>query len=389
MFQGDLDGAEVDMTEALDLFRRVGDHRGEAWAVQNLATIAFFRGDPDLADARLGEAADMFRELDDWGGLNWTFAVLAWVRFMQGRLSDAEVLAREQLPESEATGNRWVSGILDMLLGSTNLWSGRATAAVEYARKAVSQFHALGDPWGEGQARAVLVRSLAVSGRLDEALNVVEPDLEGASTVEGRELRALVRAQVLVHSGSADALAAALHASRPDDRWTLSNEYRMVLAAALVQDGRTEEAIAELEVARTAVAENAGPGAANNAALAIAYAVAGRTTEARKAADAGVSRGTYLDQQLCAIAGALARVQAREPDVVEAFEAAIARVDATEARLDQAVVRIARAHAFAALDHPDAELARRNADTHLAILELNMPGWERAFARAVRIRGDA
>jgi tetratricopeptide (TPR) repeat protein len=385
MFQGDLDSAEVDMTEALGLFRRVGDHRGEAWAVQNLATIAFFRGDPDLADTRLAEAAEMFRALDDWGGLNWTFAVLAWVRFMQGRLDDAEALAREQLPESEATGNRWVSGILDMLLGSVSLWSGRAAAAVEYARKAVGQFHALGDPWGENQARTILVRALAIAGRVDEALATVDAALDGTRvTPEGRTIGSLVRAQVLVHCGNPDALAAALHASKPDERWTLSHEYRMVLAAALTQAGRTDEAIAELEDARVEVSENAGPGSANNAALAIAYAVARRTTEARKAADAGIGRGTYLDQHLCAIAGALARVQAREPDAVEAIDAAIVSIDATEARIDQAGARVLRAHALAALGHPDAGAARRDADVRLAGLELEMPGWERAFALALR-----
>jgi hypothetical protein len=115
----------------------------------------------------------------------------------------------------------------------------------------------------------------------------------------------------------------------------------------------------------------------------MAYAVAGRTTDARKAADAGAGRGTYLDQHLCAVAGALARVQAREPDAVEAFDEAMARIDATEARLDQVGIRIARAHALAALSHPDAAAARRDADVRLAALELEMPGWERAFARAV------
>ena len=355
MFQGDLDSAEVDMTQALELFRRVGDRRGEAWAVQNLATIAFFRGDPDLADRRLAAAADMFRELDDWGGLNWTFAVLAWVRFMQGRLEDAEILAHEQLPESEATGNRWVSGILDMLLGSISLWSGRAGEAVDYSRKAVAQFHGLGDPWGENQARSILVRALAVTGRVDEALTTVDAALDGPrQTVEGRKISALVRAQVLVHCGDADALAAALHASRPDDRWTLSHEYRMVLSTALVQAGRTGEAIAELEDARTTIAEDAGPGSANNAALAMAYAVAGHTAEARKAADNGIGRGTYLDQHLCAVAGAFARLQDREPDAIDEFDAAVARIDRTEARLDQAGVRVARAHALEALGHPDA-----------------------------------
>src|SRR5581483_11812881 len=136
-----------------------------------------------------------------------------------------------------------------------------------------------------------------VAGRLDEALGAIEHDFDGSLMLDAAKLSSLVRAQVLVHSGAADALAAALHVSRPDDRFTLSHEFRMVLALALVQHGRTDEAIGELEDARVDLAENAGPGSANNAALAVAYAVAGRTDDARKAAEAGFGRGTYLDQQ--------------------------------------------------------------------------------------------
>ena len=56
----------------------------------------------------------------------------------------------------------------------------------------------------------------------------------------------------------------------------------------------------------------------------------------------------------------------------------MAQIDATEARLDQAIVRVARAHGLAAVGHPDAAAARRDADVRLAALELGMPGWERA-----------
>ena len=222
-----------------------------------------------------------------------------------------------------------------------------------------------------------------MAGRVDEALTTVDAALDGPrQTVEGRKISALVRAQVLVHCGDADALAAALHASRPDDRWTLSHEYRMVLSTALVQAGRTGEAIAELEDARTTIAEDAGPGSANNAALAMAYAVAGHTAEARKAADNGIDRGTYLDQHQCAVAGAFARLQDGEPDAIDAFDAAVARIDRTEARLDQAGVRVARAHALEALGHPDAEAARRDADAASRRTRDRDAGVERAFALA-------
>ena len=125
MFAGQTVAAEAELAEALALYREAGDRRGEAWSLQNLATISFFKGDAAKAEERLGRAEVTFRELGDFGGLNWTFAVLAWVRFMQGNREEAERLALEQLPESETTGNRWVTAILQMLLGNIALWSGR------------------------------------------------------------------------------------------------------------------------------------------------------------------------------------------------------------------------------------------------------------------------
>ena len=44
LFGGNPDGAAVFIGEALDIFRSIGHRRGEAWALQNLAWIAFVHG---------------------------------------------------------------------------------------------------------------------------------------------------------------------------------------------------------------------------------------------------------------------------------------------------------------------------------------------------------
>ena len=188
-----------------------------------------------------------------------------------------------------------------------------------------------------------------------------------------------MRAQVLVHSGERrGARGGVAHPAGPTTGGRCPRVPHGARTGARA-DGPHGEAIAELEDARPTVAEHAGPGSANNAALAWAYAVAGRTHDARaRPRTTGIDRGTYLDQFTCALAGAFARVQADEPDAADAFDAAMAQIDATEARLDQAIVRVARAHGLAALGHPDAAAARRDADVRLAALELGMPGWERA-----------
>lgn len=387
MFLGDLDGADEQISEALEVLRRIGDRRGEAWALQNLATISFFRGDTGPAEQRLAAAGEMFRDLGDWGGLNWSFAILGWVRFMQGRLDDAEQLAREQLPESESSGNRWVSGILSVLLGNVTLWSGRPIAALEHARDAVARFSDIGDTWGETQGRVVLVRSLAAAGRIDEALaDLDEAAHDVASNTYGISagVRALVRAQVLAHIGDRDALAAALHVGAEAGAGQLNTELRMMLGMTSVQAGRVDEGIAELEGARDEVPDpDAGPGAAIRTALSLAYAAAGRTADARALADAGAEAGTYLDRQGCELAGAFARLQSGDAEgAVTALDGALARVDSTEALLDQAIVRLARARAFTALGRPDAGEAEADATAALAALGHDLWGWDRLFSLA-------
>jgi tetratricopeptide (TPR) repeat protein len=389
MFACDLDAADAQITEALDVFRRLGDRRGEAWALQNLATISFFRGDATRAEQRLAAAGEMFHDLGDWGGLNWSFAILGWVRFMQGRLADAEQLAREQLPESDASGNRWVSGILSVLLGNVTMWTGRPAAALEHARDAVTRFREIGDAWGETQGRVVLVRSLAAAGRIDEALAEVDDALDGmddgsnfrmASTV-----RMLVRAQVLVHIGHPEALPAALHISDAADAGqTLNVEHHMMLAMASLQAGRVDEALAQLDLARQFVAEpDAGPGAAVRTATALALVAAGRGTEALELSDLAGDVGTYLDRQGCELAGAFARLQAGDADAaVIAFNDALERVDGTEARLDQAIVRLARARAWGALGRADVVDAESDASAALAVLGQPLTGWDRIFTLA-------
>ncbi len=199
---------------------------------------------------------------------------------------------------------------------------------------------------------------------LDEALTTVDAALDGPrQTVEGRKISVLVRAQVLVHCGDAEPLAAPATrpARRPVDAAT-QHEYRMVLSTALVQAGRTGEAIAELEDARTTIAEDAGPGSANNAPAGRSRTWSPATPPKRArppttgSTAAPTSTSTSARWPACS-----ACLQDGEPDAI-VVDAAVARIDRTEARLDQAGVRVARAHALEALGHPDAEAARRDAD---------------------------
>ena len=85
-------------------FRDLGDRRGEAWALQNLAWIAFTGGRPTEAEERINQSAATFAEIGDWGGLSWALGLLAWVRYNQGQLEEAEQLATGVLEDSATPG---------------------------------------------------------------------------------------------------------------------------------------------------------------------------------------------------------------------------------------------------------------------------------------------
>jgi len=372
MFHGNLAQAEADCTEALALYRNLHDRRGEAWALQNLATISFFRGDAAMAEQRLSAAGEMFHDLNDWGGLNWSWAILAWTRFIQGRSAEAEEIATAQLPESEARGDAYVSGILEMLLGNLAMWDGRSAVAVERSRRAVSRFRLLNDPWAIATSRGVELRAQIALGEIDEAMAHLG---EAAAAAEFSTLT--LRAQVLVQLGAPEALAEALHLRATESGMGFASELQRTLGLALLQAGRIPEALAELEV----VAEPASAGPADRAALALGYAAAGRTNDVHALATAD-REGTYLDRLQLGLADAFALLRDGDALAPAAFDTLLSEIDATESRLDQAIVRLARAHAWRALGRDDAEAAEHEANARLASLGIEAPGWVTVFTAA-------
>jgi hypothetical protein len=244
----------------------------------------------------------------------------------------------------------------------------------------VDRFEATGDPWGQMMARGALIRALVCLGRVDDALDL----LEQGGGVFGGAMTRLTAAHVQIHLGAPDALATALHVGSNEGGGTeaLATAH-LVLGLALLQDGRVAEAVDEIEAARAiGRPELTGSAPAICGALSLAYAAAGRGDEAIALAEAGIGQGTYLDDLHHRLGGAFGRVRAGDPDAPAAFDAAVAACDATSSRLDQAVVRLARAHALAALDHPDAEAAGRDATARLEAMGISAPGWARAFSLA-------
>ena len=237
--------------------RQVGDRRGEAWALQHLAWISFIDGRPIEAESRLSEAADTFAELGDVGGLGWALGLLAYVCFMQGDLARAEELGAQVLVESRQRGDRWGEGMMLLLGAGVCCWSGRTAEGLEYARQSHALFASIGDRFGQAQALATLGRVLVMVGRVGEGMTILSDALDDSlADPEARDRTTLVMglAGAAVAIGDADVALEAFDRVRDVDISGMGAglgagalELDVTHALALLQAGRTDEALARLE----------------------------------------------------------------------------------------------------------------------------------------------
>ncbi|MGZ8752128.1 MAG: ATP-binding protein, partial [Acidimicrobiia bacterium] len=386
MFSGDLAGAEADALDALDRFRDVGNRRGEAWGLQTLAFVSFFSGAIDVTEVRLDEAGALFAELGDWGGLGWALGLLAWLRYTQGRFPEAERLGRQVADDIAGNGDDWALGMMDLLLANIALWRGSPREAIELAGNARTVFTDLPDAWGEIQAIVPIARGELFLGRLDHALEIaseMEPVADRLVGSPTAMLAGLVRAQLFVHAGDPRALAAAEDIGETVEIITVGAEYATARGLALLQAGRVAEAISELEAGHGDVRWYA-PSPSAGAALALAYAAAGRAAEALEVSEqVGPMAVSFLDE-LQHLAGlAFARLQLGDvDDALERLVEMIVLADSTGSRLDQALGRLARSAALLADGRAEGRTARAEADRLLARLDIPATGWDRVFTLA-------
>jgi class 3 adenylate cyclase/tetratricopeptide (TPR) repeat protein len=385
MFQAEYDEAEAAIGEAHQLYEALADRRGQAWALQNLAWISFMRGDPTRADERVDASAHLFGEIGDWGGLAWALGLQGWVRFNQGRLDEARELTEWVQPEAEDSGNRWAFAMGEVLLAQISLWQGRAEEAVEQGRRAHAAFTEINDLWGQGQGLLPTARALAALGRHDEAIDLVHkaaaylvPTVRNPETV--RVFEASVFAAVGEPFESIDVLESEL---LPVKEGLPGDERRVMLALIRFQCGRPAEALPDLD-AFVQSARSPGALTASASVLSLVLSAVGRADDALGAANRVLETGgTYLDRLYAQIARGFALGQlGRHGEAQAAFDEAIAAVDATDARLDQGLTRLARAHALAAANNPEADAAFVDARARLGRFGVAAPGWETAYSLA-------
>jgi class 3 adenylate cyclase/tetratricopeptide (TPR) repeat protein len=382
LFAGDLAAAEPVMLEALEAFREAGAPRGEAWALQNLAWVAFGKDEPDVAEARLQESMALFREIGDWGGLVWATGMLAWIRFSQSRIAEAETLAEQGRADADEQRDRWQVAMMTVLLANIRLWQGRVDEAVVLGEQAMASFGELGDEWGQAQATGPLVRALVLSGRFAEATRVREAATEqaerrpGLATFQGTPRVATATAAVAV--GNPERALSTLQ-ELGEAAGIGAVELRVTQGLALLQLGRTAEATAVLEEAA------AGGHADAVVACALALVAGGRTEEGRRRANEALEAkdASYRSNVFARLALAAAAVRDGDRATATAeIDVATRLISSTSDRVTAVVVAVARAAVLAALDEPFASGAEADAEARMAELGLLSRGWPQLFAVA-------
>lgn len=186
LLRGDHRAAEAPILGALDAFRTVSDRRGEGWAFQSLAWIAFGDGRLESAAEYVEASSVALTEVGDRGGLQWTNGLDAFLSFAVGDFERASHTAQKVLEESERRGDRFGVGMMSLLLGGIELWSGHPRAAVSSARRALESLDSRIAIVGVEQALTLLGRALVMSGNLDDGFDALTRALEmGSMTTMG------------------------------------------------------------------------------------------------------------------------------------------------------------------------------------------------------------
>ena len=172
------------LTEAMEIYQRLGDRGGEARQAYQLMATAWLRDDLEEAN-RLAPAAERInREVGDTWMLAWTLAVWATMARLQGDLEEA----REKMTESHRLFLDH-SGVLDVGWSALRLGAvARDEGDYIEANNRYTEGRALlviaGDSLGVAHADAGLGAMAWLAGDHDYALELFKSALEGFSLYE-------------------------------------------------------------------------------------------------------------------------------------------------------------------------------------------------------------
>jgi tetratricopeptide (TPR) repeat protein len=308
---GQSDDAREQYAKAVELRRALGDRRGVASSLRNLAQVAMVQGRYAESQAQLDEARALFDAIGDAEGIAAVDNELGLLAEERGDFAAAEAAFRRVLRAREASHDDF--GVAESLnnLGFAQFALGDYDSAAAFWGQSQDAFAKLED--GEGQLRAQQnLGSLETArGNWKRARELLEASLAGAERAQMLEESAVSRfylAQLALAEGriadSIDQLdrAGALFAERKDQRGSI--DVLLLRANALLAAGARKESgqalASQAKLLEASTTEQQAEGELLLAALAADAAT--RQAALAKAAKAATGSGLQVQRLRVAIA---------------------------------------------------------------------------------------
>jgi predicted ATPase len=229
--RGRLEASEAHHRVALDLFRELGEDRGVAASLNNLANVALDQGRFEDAAPLYEESAALFRRLGEDRFVALLLNNLGIATHGLGDRARARELLDESLALSERLGDARTSARAVDTLGSVALAEGDAASAALQHRRALSMRVELGDREAVATTFEGLARVALAEGRAPVAARLLG-QIDALRTELGEPLPPYERAQF-------DALAASLREVLGDDAfeaaWAEGGQLTFTDAVALAR----------------------------------------------------------------------------------------------------------------------------------------------------------
>jgi tetratricopeptide (TPR) repeat protein len=251
------DSAHAALTEAWEIYQKLGDRRGEARQAYQLMTLAWLRD--DLVEARrvAVEAEKLNREVGDNWMLAWTLAVRGTMERLQGDLIEARVLMMEshQMFLDHA-------GILDigwsaLRLGALARDEGDYNEATNRYTEGRDLLVIAGDTLGLAHADAGLGAMAWLAGDHDYALELYRSVLEGFSLSEEAANNLFELKTMIQSNPTTDELQKIVQQNRDRAAWADEKAGpRAALGEYLYHIGKTAFRHDQIDRARTALTQS-------------------------------------------------------------------------------------------------------------------------------------
>jgi tetratricopeptide (TPR) repeat protein len=251
---GDLSSARSMQEEALQLFRDIGDKRGESIVLFNLGGLDYQQGQLAAAAEKYNQAMALQRELSFKRGLSYSLVGLAEVLIAQDRLDEALASTQQSLTLREHNEEKNYSAESNLQLAEIALDQARPADAESLARKAASVFEKNNVPGSASLAYAMLTRSLLAQGKLSDARATAAHAVALANQGSDRMVRiraGFAEAEVETLSGRATEAGRDLNAlqarTKHDGYAAFELEARLLLGRAELRAGKPAAARARLD----------------------------------------------------------------------------------------------------------------------------------------------